>query len=265
VAADLGVAAGSGAAAQAAGGNKGGVVSMETKLSELVARLKSAAGENLKAVVLYGSAATEEFQGQHSDLNILCIVERAALADLEHLHAVTEWWMRQNNPIPVVMTFDELVRSADVFAIELLDMKRHHRMLFGADFLEQMEVPLQLHRLQVERELRSNWLRLRRTILAAPQKKKVHLGIMLSSIPTFCVLFRHAMISLGQPVPHGKREAVDGVAALSGADASGFHHILELRAGKLKEKQIDIEATLQTYLEFVEVVTNEVDRRLETS
>jgi hypothetical protein len=28
-------------------------------------------------------------------------------------------------------------------------------------------------------------------------------------------------------------------------------------------KNIDIEATLHTYLEFVEIVTNEVDRRLE--
>ena len=36
---------------------------METRLSELVARLKSAAGENLKAVVLYGSGATAEFRG----------------------------------------------------------------------------------------------------------------------------------------------------------------------------------------------------------
>jgi hypothetical protein len=238
---------------------------METKLSELVTRLKSSAGDNLKAVVLYGSGATSEFQAQHSDLNVMCVVERAALADLERLHAVTEWWMQQNNPAPVIFTRDELTHSADVFAIELLDMKHHHRMLFGDDFVEQMEVPLRLHRLQVERELRTDWLRLRGAILAAPQKKKIHLGIMLSSVATFCVLFRHALIALGQPAPHGKREAVDAIAALSGADASGFHSILEFRAGKLKAKQIDIEATLQTYLEFVEVVTNEVDRRFETS
>jgi hypothetical protein len=238
---------------------------METKLSELVTRLKSSAGDNLKAVVLYGSGATSEFQAQHSDLNVMCVVERAALADLERLHAVTEWWMHQNNPAPVIFTRDELTHSADVFAIELLDMKHHHRMLFGGDFVEQMEVPLRLHRLQVERELRTDWLRLRGAILAAPQKKKIHLGIMLSSVTTFCVLFRHALIALGQPAPHGKREAVDAIAALSGADASGFHSILEFRAGKLKAKQIDIEATLQTYLEFVEVVTNEVDRRFETS
>ena len=238
---------------------------METKLSELVARLKSAAGENLKAVVLYGSGATAEFQGQHSDLNILCVVDRATVPELERLHGVAEWWMGQRNPAPQILTLDELERSADVFAIELFDMKRHHRMLFGADFLEQMEVPMKLHRLQVERELRTNWLRLRQAILAAPPKKKAHLGIMLASMATFCVMFRHALIALGQPAPHGKREAVDGVAALAGADASGFHSILEFRAGKRKEKEIDVEAALQTYLEFVEVVTNEVDRRLETS
>ncbi|MGB9067948.1 MAG: hypothetical protein WCC21_05210 [Candidatus Acidiferrales bacterium] len=238
---------------------------METKLSELVGRLKSAAGGNLKAVVLYGSAATDEFQGQHSDMNILCLFERATVADLEHLHGVAEWWRKEQNPAPVIFTHDELMRSADVFAIELLDMKHRHRMLFGEDFLEKMEVPLRLHRLQVERELRTNWMRLRQAIVASPPKKKVRLDIMLASVVTFCVLFRHALIGMGQTEPHTKREAVSGMAALTGADASGFNNILEFRAGRLKEREIDIEATLQTYVEFVEVATNEVDRRFETT
>src|SRR5271154_492956 len=238
---------------------------METKLSELVARLKSAAGDNLKAVVLYGSAVTGEFQEKHSDLNILCGVERTTVLELERLHGVAEWWVSQKNPAPLIFTHEELSRSADVFAIELLDMKHHHRMLFGADFLEQLEVPLRLHRLQVERELRTDWLRLRQAILGAPSKKKAHLAIMLSSVAVFCALFRHALIALGQPQAHSKLEAVDGIAALTGANASGFHSILEFRAGKRKEKDIDIEAAMQTYLEFVEIATNEVDRRLETS
>jgi hypothetical protein len=238
---------------------------METKLSELVGRLKSAAGGNLKAVVLYGSAATDEFQGKHSDMNILCLIERATVADLEHLHGVAEWWRKEQNPAPVLFTHDELMRSADVFAIELLDMKHRHRMLFGEDFLEKMDVPLQLHRLQVERELRTNWMRLRQAIVASPPKKKVRLDIMLASVVTFCVLFRHALIGMGQAEPRTKREAVSGMAVLTGADASGFNNILEFRAGRLQERGIDIEATLQTYVEFVEVATNEVDRRFETT
>jgi predicted nucleotidyltransferase len=230
---------------------------MEAKLTELVERLKTAAAANLKAVVLYGSAVTGEFLAQHSDLNILCIVERAGARELEQLHSTAEWWTRQANPAPLIFTLDELRRSADVFAIELLDMKDNHRMLFGADFLPDFEVSMRLHRLQVERELRTNWLRLRQAVLAAPTKARVHLGIMVASNSAFCTLFRHALMALGEPKPAGKREAVNAMAALTGADPSAFGSILDLREGRVKEKDLDIEATLQTYLEFVEVVTNQ--------
>jgi hypothetical protein len=238
---------------------------MEAKLSELVGRLKSSALDNLRSVVLYGSAVTGDFVKEHSDLNVLCVVERTGSAELERLHPVAQWWIGQGNPSPLVFTLDELARSADIFAIELMDMKTHHRMLQGADFFEALDIPLRLHRLQVERELRTGWVRLRQGILAAPQKKKFHFGLMRESVAAFCVLFRHAMIALGQPAPDSKREAVNGIASLVGADPSGFNTILDFREGNRKEGAIDIEATLQTYLEFVEVVTNEVDRRLEVS
>lgn len=240
------------------------VVLMEAKLSELVNRLKSAAGDNVKAVVLYGSAVSGEFHAAHSDLNTLCIVERAGAADLERLHPVAEWWIKERNPAPLLFTMEELRRSADIFAIELVDIKRHHRMLLGADFLDGFDVPMRLHGLQVERELRTGWLRLRQAVLAAPHQKKMHLGIMLESVAAFCTLFRHAMLAVGQAMPGNKRESVDAVAGLSGGNPAGFHTILDLRHGKRKEKEVDIEATLATYLEFVEVVTNEVDRRLDT-
>jgi hypothetical protein len=236
---------------------------MEAKLKELLERLKVAAADNVKAVVLYGSAVTTEFVAQHSDLNVLCLVERAGAPELEALHAIAEWWTGAGNPAPLVFTLDELHHSADVFAIELLDMKQRHRILLGEDFLAAFEVPLNYHRLQVERELRTGWLRLRQAILAAPQKRKDHLGIMLASVSTFCALFRHALFALNQPMPETKRQAVDALAALTGADPSAFHAILELREGKRKESHLDVEVTLHTYLEFVEVVTNEVDRRLE--
>jgi hypothetical protein len=236
---------------------------VETKLTELVNRLKSAAGDNLKAVVLYGSAVTGEFAEKHSDINILCLVERAGAADLEQLHDVAQWWMKQGNAAPLIFTPDELARSADVFAIEMLDMKRNHRMLFGEDFFEQFQVPMRLHRAQVEHELRVNWLRLRQAMVGAPIKKKAHFAIMSASLPVFCALFRHALIVLGQQPPHGKRAAVDGIAALTGADPSAFHALLEFREGKRKEKDIDIETTLHAYLEFVEIATSEVDQRLD--
>ena len=143
-------------------------------------------------------------------------------------------------------------------------MKAQHRILFGENFLTTLDVPLHLHRLQVERELRTNWLRLRQAIVAAPQDQKSHLAIMTQSLSTFCALFRHALLALGQPMPATKREAIANIAALVGADPSAFDSLLDLREEKKNKDAIDIEPTLRNYLIFVDAVTTKVDQQLAT-
>ena len=236
---------------------------MDHKLDEFVQKLKSAALDNLKAVILYGSAATNEFHSSHSDLNVLCLLARTDAAHMEALHAPVAWWIAQGHRPPLVFTLDELLRSADIFTIELFDMKSHHRILFGEDVLAGISVPLRYHALQVERELRTDWLRLRQAMLVAPKKPKVYLELMVSSFSAFAALFRHALIALGEAPAGSKREAIDRIAQFAGADPGGFHTILEYREGKRKEREIDVEGTLNQYLAFVEAVTDKFDRQLD--
>jgi predicted nucleotidyltransferase len=61
----------------------------EQNLTDLVTRLKDAAGSNLLSVMLYGSAATEEFHPKHSDLNVLCIMRDLSQEELNKLHAAS--------------------------------------------------------------------------------------------------------------------------------------------------------------------------------
>jgi hypothetical protein len=234
------------------------------KLDEFVQKLKSAASENLKAVILYGSAVTGEFHSKHSDLNVLCLLDRADAGCIEALRAPVEWWILQGHRPPLVFTQEELRRSADVFAIELLDMKSHHRILFGQqDALTEVSVPLHYHAIQVERELRTSWLRLRQAALIAPKKTKAYLDLMVSSLSTFAVLFRHALTALGEPPAANRREAIDRVASFAHSDPGCFHAVLDFREGKKKEQEIDVQKTLTQYLAFVEAVTDEYDRRLD--
>jgi hypothetical protein len=234
------------------------------KLDELVQKLKAAAAGNLKAVILYGSAETEEYHAKHSDLNVLCVVGQADAAHLAALHGPADWWIRRGQRVPLVFTKEELQRSADIFTIELLDMKSRHRILFGENVLADISVPLQNHALQVERELRANWLRLRQTILAAPKKQKVYLELMTSSFSSFAALFRHALIVLGEAPAESRREAIDRIAQFAAADPAGFHTVLSVREGKLRGRDLDPEKTLNQYLAFVEAVTEAFDRRLDT-
>ncbi len=238
---------------------------VDNKLDELVQKLKDATADNLKAVVLYGSAAAEEFHSKHSDLNILCLVEHTDSAHLEALHGPVDWWVRRGQRAPLVFTLEELRRSADIFTIELMDMKARHRVLYGQNFLADITVPLQHHSLQVERELRTDWLRLRQAILAAPKKPKVHLELMLASFSAFAALFRHALMALGEAPAESKREAIDRIAQFAGADPAGFQAILSLREGKVSARDIDVGKTLNQYFAFVESVTEKFDRRLDAA
>lgn len=235
---------------------------MEELLEDFKKRLLDAAKDNLKAIVLYGSAAAGEFHKDHSDLNVLCVIERVGAAELEALHDPVAWWRKKGHPAPQFFTMAELRASADIFAIELLDMKDRHRMLYGEDFFDELKVPMQLHKQQVERELRTNALRLRQGILAIPPRDRVVVSLMDASISAFVILFRHALIALGQPVPDSRREIVEHIAKLVGAAPDAFIAILDVRQGRRKSSDLDATETLKGFVALVERVTDEVDRRL---
>ncbi len=236
----------------------------EKELNELVKRLREAAGAHLSAVVLYGSAADHEFHEEHSDLNTLCLLDRLDGAALAHLQPVALWWWRKGHPAPLVFTLEELRHSADVFAIELLDMKQHHRMLLGEDFLAHLDVPMALHRLQVERELRISVIRLRQAFLQSRGRRSELVELMIASASTFAALFRHSLIALGEAPPDSRRSAADRLAARVGFDRAGFHTVLDLREGKREAGELNPEQTFAAYLDAVTRVAEEMDRFLAT-
>ena len=235
---------------------------MEKILAQLKEKLLAAAGPNLKAIVLFGSAARGEYHEKHSDLNVLCVLERAGAEELEALHETAAWWERKKFPVPQIFTLEELRASADIFAIELMDMKAHHKMIYGEDFFDGLAVPTNLHRLQVERELRTSWVKLRQGVLLAPRKDSVLLRLMDASISTFITLFRHALIALGKEPSASRREVLEEIARTVGSSPEPFLAVLDVREGKLAHGKVNARGTLREYLYLVERVTDEVDRRL---
>ena len=234
----------------------------EKELSELVGRLRQAAGNNLRAVVLYGSAVDHDFR-EHSDLNTLCLLHRLEGADLESLRPVGLWWWQKGHPPPLVFTLAELRNSADVFSIELLDMKARHRMLDGADFFGELEVPMVQHKLQVERELRINVIRLRQSFLRSRGRRSELAELLIASASSFGTLLRHALIAMAQEAPaDSAREAADRLGKLMALNAAPFQRVLDLREGKSAGGELNLEAVLESYVDFVTRVAEEVDRRL---
>src|SRR5207302_6798400 len=128
--------------------------STDTKLAELVRMLKEFAAANLECAILYGSGARGDFREGHSDLNVVCILHSLSVEELGRLaHVVTWWCADQKEPAPLFFTRDELKNAADVFAIEILDLKHGRRVLYCADVVEEIEVHMNLNSVQIEHDL----------------------------------------------------------------------------------------------------------------
>lgn len=231
----------------------------EALISELVQRLRDAAGDNLRSVVLYGSAAGGEFHIEFSNLNLLCVLHDSSFAALTKLTGVTDWWVRQKHPAPLVLTREELECSTDVFAIEFLDMREHYRLLFGEDVLANLQVPLNLHRAQIEYELREKTILIRERLLTAANDQRMLWDLLMQSLPSFMTLFRHVLISLDER-PGSKREVLAALSARIVFDASSFTQLLDIREGKATSKQFDVADLFGRYLKAIEQVTSAVDK-----
>ena len=143
-------------------------------------------------------------------------------------------------------------------------MQQHHKVVFGEDVLQGLKIPLDLHRVQVEYELREKLALLRRHLLLVTGKDSRLWGLLTQSVSSFVTLFRHALMVMGEDAPVGKRDAVQALANKIGFDPSGFLHVLDVRENKIKPGALDAEDVFARYLAAVENVTTAVDRMLDS-
>jgi hypothetical protein len=228
-------------------------------IDEFVKRMCEAGGANIKSVILFGSAVAGDYQPALSNLNTLCVLGESSFGDLQALTPVAKWWYGKKQPPPLCLTRQELERSTDVFTIELLDMQQHHRVLFGEDALKHLKIPMHLHRVQVEYELREKLFLLRQHVLVASDNESRLWEVLLGSAASFGTLFRHSLIALGDSTQGGKRGAVQALSQRIGLDASAMLQVLDVREHKIDRKKVDVSDLAGRYLVLVEKVTAAVD------
>lgn len=227
------------------------MLSTEAKLTDLVSRMKEFTAENLESVILYGSAARGDFKEGHSDLNVLCVLRSVAARELARVTPVVHWWCKdQNEPAPLFFTAEELRRAADVFSIELLDMQQSRRVLFGSDVVAGIDVPMNLHRVQVEHDLRTLLLKLRQHFLLTGQKESELRNAEAKSASSVLALLRHTLIAFGEEPPAPAHEVFARIAALTGADAEAF-----AAAFKLRDRHAHVDDIARSYGQYLNALT----------
>ncbi len=234
---------------------------LQEQFKNLIDDLKTTHGENLASVVLYGSAATGEFEPNASDYNLLIALKRITPKDLREAQAPMREWKRLGHPLPVYFTTQELQDAADVFPIEFHQMEKARVVLFGDDPFGSLRISDEFLRHQTEYELRSKLLQLRRLYIPASVNTENLKSLMSDSLVSFTALFRAALILRGQNPPVRKTEIIIAIVRELKLEAKSFEKILSFRrkdAPAIGESELH--EVFADYLVQIEKVIEAVDK-----
>lgn len=229
----------------------------EAALEKMSGWMAELFGNRLQALVAYGSAAGGNHRHQHSDINLLAVLDQVDAAALDQGAPALRWWARQGNPPVVILSRAEQDATAGVFPIEYLDIQAHHRLLRGEDLFAAPAEAAEAHRRAVERELRSKLLRLRGAYPSVSEDGKKMEALLADSASAVLTLFRHALVAMGEPLRLHKDEVLEAAAARFGFAPEPLRAIIAARrhGGRIAGgKREAVAPVLAAYLDAIQRV-----------
>jgi len=197
-------------------------------LDALIATITRDLGTGFSAV-LYGSLARGDWQAEHSDVNLLLVVDDPAPAVLTRLTAASRGWHERGFTPPLIIGRAEWRRATDVFPIEVADMRLSYRVLAGDDPVADLQVEPAHLRQALEESWRGKLLRMRQAFLRFGDDPDALGRVATASASELLVLLRCTAVLRGQVPGTTPADAVTAVQELVGADDATIREVLARR------------------------------------
>jgi predicted nucleotidyltransferase len=147
--------------------------SVEKSLELFVDSVKEAFGADLRSVVLFGSTAEGRWRPV-SDVNVLVVLSSFSPEKAAQVH---DPYAAAHSAVKLKAMFllePELTEAAELFAVKFTDIGVRHRVLFGHDPFEKLQIPQEAARRRLRQVLTNLSLRLReRYVLEGPDQDRL--------------------------------------------------------------------------------------------
>lgn len=237
----------------------GETVDARETAKRLVSEWSKLFGPRLRSALLFGSVARGEATPGVSDINVLLLVDHIDADTLKQASPSTRVWLKSAQEAPLLFEWDQWIRAADVFAIEIADMRSAHEILFGTDPLTACKTDGAAMRLQAERELRGKLLHLQTGLLVAASAPADVGTLLMQSIPSFTTYMRTVLRLSDEAVPTSTPEVINHATRLVGGNAEAYRRVWEARAHKQQFKVAVDDQLVDDYYDTAERLADYVD------
>jgi predicted nucleotidyltransferase len=148
-------------------------------LDELASALERAAGPNLAALVVHGSAVRGDFEPERSDVDVVVVLHDSSLGKLEEVAEPLLLARNAGRVEAMILRLDEIARSADVFPVFYADIAERHVVVTGsARPFQDLVIEKRHLRLRLEQELREHKIRMKRAAVDASGQPRALAGAL---------------------------------------------------------------------------------------
>ena len=190
--------------------------------------------DNIHSITIFGSALTDDFNPEKSDVNSVLVLNKMDLGFLEVLASLGKTYGKKGISAPLIMTPEYVMHSVDVFPIEFLNIKLLHETLFGEDLFQPLVIERKDLRLQCERELKVRLIGLRQGYISSMGDAKILSELFINTISGYIPLFRGVILLLRKEPPLKNEDVLQVLKDASGVNTQVFKTMLRQKRQKTK-------------------------------
>jgi len=218
-------------------------------------------GNEVVSIVLYGSAATDEFVLKKSDFNFLVVLSQDGIHRVEEVQKFITFWQKRGITLPLFLTKSYIEASLDSYPVEFFNMKDAYQVVFGEDVLKSLAIRNQDLRLECERELKGKLLQLRQGTILTRGKTGALKRLMIQSLGAFISIFRVLLHLKKKEIPRTKQEVLLSTCREFNLDEGLFSVLISLREDVAKLTKEQLHETSKRYILEIEKLIQTVDTR----
>lgn len=221
---------------------------LRSALATLRTHLSDQAGDNLMALVLFGGLARGRYTPGRSDVNLLVVLGRAGMPELERLAPPLHSAWRANRVEPLLLAAAEIPDTARCFPTKFHDILAHHLRFHGADPFGTLSLDRIGLALRTEQELTNIALRLRRRCLPLLGHGDELALLLARTARPLAIALRTLLVLADESLPEADRtsEIFSRSAVRFGLDANALARLAELR--QRPDDDVDAQSLLQRVL-----------------
>jgi predicted nucleotidyltransferase len=220
--------------------------------------VKSAFGDQLEGLLVYGSAVRGEFLPGRSNLNLLLVIADYDAAILKRYAPVHKRWSKEGVITPLFLTDAEIRTSSALFPLEFLEIQEHHRVLGGRDPFVGFHVDVTKVADAVKQGLAGHILRLRQRFVEAGGANDAVMMLLPLAVTSAVPLLRGIQRMRGWPVLTQSDAVIKDIADRLQLDLQGFHDALMLKRGIITPGPSEVPRVFDRYLKAAALLSEAI-------